>query len=62
VIAEGSQGCRIGDRPLSLDGHSGQVYEGKLDVIVERLSEYLKEVERWRAHRGRYGRPLEASR
>ena len=37
---------------MSLDGHSGQVYAGKLEVVVERPTQYLEEVERWRERRG----------
>jgi pyruvate,orthophosphate dikinase len=45
--------CRIGNRlieegsSVSLDGHSGRVYPGKLKVVVERPTQYLQEVERW---------------
>jgi pyruvate,orthophosphate dikinase len=54
-IPEGNQRCRLGQTwlapgdALSLDGHSGRVYEGELDVVVSRPSEYLAEVERWKA-------------
>jgi pyruvate,orthophosphate dikinase len=50
------KGCRIGEEfieegaAVSLDGHSGRVYAGKLEVVVEKPTEYLKEVERWKAH------------
>jgi pyruvate,orthophosphate dikinase len=46
--------CRIGSQSLverdfvSLDGHSGAVYAGRRDVIVERPVELLSEVQRWR--------------
>jgi pyruvate,orthophosphate dikinase len=49
--------CRIGDLPLeegtpvSLDGHSGRVYLEKLEVVVERPTQYLQEVERWKRRR-----------
>jgi pyruvate,orthophosphate dikinase len=55
AIPAGSRGCRLGDRWftegdwLSLDGHSGTVYRGKLDVVVERPTQHLREVERWKA-------------
>jgi pyruvate,orthophosphate dikinase len=55
TIPGGSRGCRLHDRwfsegdCLSLDGHSGTVYTGKLDVIVEKPAQYLQEVERWKA-------------
>jgi hypothetical protein len=59
VLLEHGRGCRIGDvpikegAPLSLDGHSGRVYPGKLEVVVERPTRYLQEVERWKARRAR---------
>jgi len=52
------QGCRIGDHVLgegtlvSLDGNSGNVYAGKLEVVVEKPTLYLQEVERWKARLG----------
>jgi pyruvate,orthophosphate dikinase len=55
AIPAGGRGCRLGERwftqgdCLSLDGHSGTVYHGKLAVIVERPTQHLKEVEGWRA-------------
>jgi pyruvate,orthophosphate dikinase len=51
--------CRIGDllieegSPVSLDGNSGRVYPGKLEVVVERPTQYLQEIERWKARLGR---------
>jgi pyruvate,orthophosphate dikinase len=33
---------------LSLDGNTGKVYAGALDVIVEKPKKYLAEVERWK--------------
>jgi pyruvate, orthophosphate dikinase len=51
--------CRLGDEiieegsPVSLDGNSGRVYRGKLEVIEERPDQYLREVERWKAGRAR---------
>jgi pyruvate,orthophosphate dikinase len=50
-------GCQIGDQlldagaTLSLDGHSGHIYSGKLDVVVERPTQYLREVESWKSRR-----------
>jgi pyruvate,orthophosphate dikinase len=56
LIVEGEgKTCRIGDRlieegsAVSLDGHSGQVYPGKLGVVAERPTQHLAEVERWKA-------------
>jgi pyruvate,orthophosphate dikinase len=55
TVPVGSRGCRLGNRwfkegdCLSLDGHSGTVYEGKLEVVVEKPIPYLREVERWKA-------------
>jgi len=55
AVQENGKGCRIGDQfieegaALSLDGQSGRVYAGKLEVVVERPTRYLGEVERWRA-------------
>jgi len=49
-----SQRCRVGDHDvargslLSLDGNSGHVYAGKLEVLVERPTTYLEQVERWK--------------
>ena len=33
---------------ITLDGNSGSVYGGKADVIVERPSEIIEEIERWK--------------
>jgi pyruvate,orthophosphate dikinase len=55
-IDQARRACRLGGQRLtegdwlSLDGHTGQVYAGRLDVITERPEEYLGEVERWKAH------------
>jgi pyruvate,orthophosphate dikinase len=57
VIPGERRGCRIGGLQfaegddLSLDGHSGNVYGGRLDVVVERPSRYLSEIRRWKARR-----------
>ncbi len=64
AVQDNGKGCRIGDQfieegaAVSLDGHSGRVYAGKLEVVVERPTQYLQEVERWRA---RLGKPPFAS-
>jgi pyruvate,orthophosphate dikinase len=53
-LAADGQRCRIGDRwlsegdELSLDGNSGRVYRGHLNVIVEKPESYLAEVRRWK--------------
>jgi len=58
AVQEDGKRCRIGDQFLdegaavSLDGQSGQVYAGKLEVVVERPTQYLGEVERWRERCG----------
>jgi pyruvate,orthophosphate dikinase len=50
--------CRIGDQfiaegeTVSLDGHTGRVYAGALEVIREVPTAYLSEVERWKARVG----------
>ena len=47
--------CRLGGRwfqegdVLTLDGHSGAVYAGRLDVISEKPLIYLQEIKRWKA-------------
>ena len=59
VLCEGGKGCRIGDQqfkvgdPITLDGHSGRVYAGQLQVVTERPTQYLQEVERWRVRAGK---------
>ena len=53
VIGRGG-GCRLGNTSfherddLSLDGHTGRVYSGRLSVITERPVAYLKQVEQWK--------------
>ncbi len=53
VIDQGRR-CRIGAETfaerefLSLDGHSGAIYAGKLGVVEEKPVELLAEVDRWR--------------
>jgi pyruvate,orthophosphate dikinase len=59
VLQDQGRGCRIGDRLLeegatvSLDGHTGRVYAGRVEVVVERPTPYLQEVGRWRARWGK---------
>ncbi len=38
--------------PLSLDGHTGRVFAGKVAVVVEKPSAYLREVKRWQDRQG----------
>lgn len=53
--------CRLGERTfhegdvLTLDGQSGAVHAGALEVITEKPTIYLKEINRWKALRG--GKP-----
>jgi pyruvate,orthophosphate dikinase len=55
--------CHIGERfiaegeTVSLDGDSGRVYAGALEVALEPPTAYLAEVERWRASRALACRP-----
>jgi pyruvate,orthophosphate dikinase len=57
AVQEHGKSCRIGDQTIeeggavSLDGQSGRVYAGTLEVIVERPTEYLGAVEEWKARR-----------
>jgi pyruvate,orthophosphate dikinase len=59
VLLEHGRGCRIGSHPLeegavvSLDGHSGRVHAGRVEVVVERPASYLQQVERWQARQGK---------
>jgi pyruvate,orthophosphate dikinase len=59
VPQEHGGGCRIGGQPLdegavvSLDGHSGRVYAGRVEIVTDRPTLYIQEVERWRARCGR---------
>jgi pyruvate,orthophosphate dikinase len=63
AIPSAGLSCRLGERwfregeYLSLDGHSGTVYGGKLEVVVEKPQVYLQEVKRWRGRR-REGEPI----
>ncbi len=57
LVVQEERACRIGDVPiepgaaLSLDGNSGWVYAGRLEVVAERPVEQLRQVERWKARR-----------
>jgi pyruvate,orthophosphate dikinase len=59
VIQGQGKTCRIGSHvveegsTVSLDGHSGRVYPGRLEVVVERPIKYLQEVKRWKARLAR---------
>jgi pyruvate,orthophosphate dikinase len=44
----GGRGFHEGD-VLTLDGHSGAVYAGRLDVVTEKPLTYLQEINRWKA-------------
>ena len=52
------QGCSIGSHAfgegtwVSLDGNAGNVYTGKLEVVVETPTPYLQEVDQWKARLG----------
>ena len=54
LVLEHDRRCRIGSQSfsegdfLSLDGHSGNIYAGQLNVVAEQPLELLAEVERWR--------------
>jgi pyruvate,orthophosphate dikinase len=54
LVIDQGRGCRIGGESfsegdhLSLDGHSGGVYSGKLHVVVEKPVELLATFEKWR--------------
>lgn len=59
VIDAARRRCRIGERdlaegdPLSLDGSSGAIYAGAVEVVREAPLELLRQVEAWRT-----GRPI----
>jgi pyruvate, orthophosphate dikinase len=36
------------DDYVTLDGNSGSVYEGKAEVVIEKPSEIIAEIERWK--------------
>jgi pyruvate,orthophosphate dikinase len=58
VIPAGNRGCRLGGQwftegdCLSLDGHTGTVYRGELEVVVDKPAEQLLDVVRWKARLG----------
>jgi pyruvate,orthophosphate dikinase len=55
LVLDDGRSCCIGDRLfsegeiLSLDGNFGRVYAGKLQVVIEEPTHYLREVETWKA-------------
>lgn len=55
AVSDDCRSGRIGDHVIedgatvSLDGNSGLVYAGSLEVIIERPTAYLQEVDRWKA-------------
>jgi pyruvate,orthophosphate dikinase len=57
LVIDQKRGCRLGEQWfrdgefISLDGQSGCVYPGKLEVVVERPAGYLQEFESWDASR-----------
>jgi hypothetical protein len=59
VVLDNGKSCRMGDQLLeegaqvSLDGHSGRGYAGKLEVVVERPTAYLHPVDRWKVGPGK---------
>lgn len=54
-VAEGSQSFQLGDRRLSegdwisVDGQSGEIYAGQVEVSEHRPTAYLQQVARWKA-------------
>jgi pyruvate, orthophosphate dikinase len=54
-IAENVHRCQLGDRWiaegdwLSVDGQSGEIYAGRVEVRIVEPTAYLKQVERWKA-------------
>jgi pyruvate,orthophosphate dikinase len=54
LISKDQAACRIGTQKfapgdtLSLDGHSGNVYAGKQEVVVEKPTRYLDVIQGWR--------------
>jgi pyruvate,orthophosphate dikinase len=55
VVPEHGNRCRLANQVIeegtevALDGNTGRVYQGKLEVVVEKPTHYLEEVERWQA-------------
>jgi pyruvate,orthophosphate dikinase len=64
IVAGDRHGCHLAGRwfaegeVLSLDGQSGNVYAGPLEVQIHRPSAYLEEVRQWQARATEPGRPL----
>lgn len=56
----GKQRLREGD-VLSLDGHSGRVYQGKLEVTVEKPVQYLEEIQQLRSEIRKHARNISRS-
>ncbi|HWB14652.1 MAG TPA: PEP/pyruvate-binding domain-containing protein [Pirellulales bacterium] len=54
VISDDLRRCQIGERrfcegePISVDGESGEIYAGRLEVRVVRPTDCLQQVERWK--------------
>jgi pyruvate,orthophosphate dikinase len=65
TLLGGGRGCRIGrdligsGASLSLDGHSGRVYSGRLESVEEKPARLLAEVSRWKARGPTSGRPAQ---
>lgn len=61
VIDASDKSCRMGERRIdegamvSLDGHSGKVYAGKVEVVVERPTQCLEQIGRWKNGRQKTG-------
>lgn len=55
LVLDDGRSCRIGDQllregeVLSLDGNSGRVYAGKLQVVIEKPTRFLHKAQSWRA-------------
>jgi pyruvate,orthophosphate dikinase len=66
LVSKDPLGCRIGTHAfapgdtLSLDGYTGNVYAGKLEVVGEKPSRYLEQIQDWR-NRERRARQRSAS-
>ena len=54
LVMEQNRRCRIGNQTfsegdfLSLDGHTGEIYAGQMDVVATRPNELLAVIKRWR--------------
>ena len=68
LVIERGRRCRVGSESfserdfLSLDGHTGAVYPGELEVVAEKPVELLSLVNQWRQSQERVsrGRPVDA--